>query len=152
MIFRQIDEIRSGRKTQTRRAKRPDDVGTVADIPDLPHHFKRDGVHIAIPQGRLHEVRILSVERNGRTLYEVGKTYAMVPKRGAKAVGRILITAIREERIADISEADAIAEGVENTDAYCALWQSINGKTRYRWENNPEVWVYDFVYVTPSAG
>jgi hypothetical protein len=61
---------------------------------------------------------------------------------------RIRITAIGRERLQDITEADAKAEGVESVEAYKALWQSINTKKGTRWEDNPEVWVLSFKVVT----
>lgn len=73
------------------------------------------------------------------------------------------ITAIRVERLQDISEADARAEGISDggclncgepepcgceepapdaRDAFCRLWQSINGEQS--WHENPWVWVVEF--------
>jgi len=76
------------------------------------------------------------------------------------------ITGVRVERLQDISEGDAIAEGVEELDGhfneaeYCAiakkigccigdskpvyaqLWESLNGKGS--WDLNPFVWVIEF--------
>ncbi|SOD42428.1 hypothetical protein [Nitrosovibrio sp. Nv4] len=67
------------------------------------------------------------------------------------------ITDIRVERLQDISEEDAIAEGVQITDewtgcaedlngshvqAYRHLWESINGAGS--WDANPWVWVVEF--------
>ena len=58
------------------------------------------------------------------------------------------ITGVRVERLNDISERDAIAEGVER-DAICGpcswyqmLWENINGKGS--WVKNPWVWVVEF--------
>jgi len=73
------------------------------------------------------------------------------------------VTGVRVERLQDISEADAIAEGIEpaaagfwrlygrdtNGDmdrsprvAYRSLWESINGPGS--WDANPWVWVVEF--------
>lgn len=65
------------------------------------------------------------------------------------------ITAVRVERLQDISEADAQAEGVHpcgNHDfdgwpknhviAFCKLWEAINGSGS--WECNDWVWVIEF--------
>lgn len=62
------------------------------------------------------------------------------------------ITGVRVERLNDISDADAIAEGVESLPMatrqatpkldYRYLWESINGVGS--WEANPYVWVVSF--------
>lgn len=78
------------------------------------------------------------------------------------------ITAVRVERLQDISEADARAEGISDggclncgepepcgceepaadaRDAFCRLWQSINGEQS--WHENPWVWVIEFKRVQP---
>lgn len=55
---------------------------------------------------------------------------------------------VRVERLQDISEADAAAEGVHTDpacpayDAYQALWEQINGPDS--WDANPFVWVVTF--------
>ena len=79
------------------------------------------------------------------------------------------ITDVRIERLNDISEKDAIAEGIESIqlsgnegnwwnnyqakdiqsgyscpiNSFKSLWQSINAKTQ-PWESNPWVWVVEF--------
>jgi hypothetical protein len=65
------------------------------------------------------------------------------------------VTDVRVERLQDISEADAKAEGCgpatayphQYRDAYAALWEQINGPGS--WAANPWVWVVEFKRVTP---
>lgn len=74
------------------------------------------------------------------------------------------ITGVRVERLQDISEADALAEGVMQQPggwfssaewqsatsaraAYALLWESINGTGS--WDANPWVWVIDFRRIKP---
>ena len=59
------------------------------------------------------------------------------------------ITEVRVERLQDISEDDARAEGVEYEDcwttyrqAFEGLWCKINGSGS--WDANPWVWVIEF--------
>lgn len=70
------------------------------------------------------------------------------------------VTAVRVERLQDISEEQAIAEGIDVHQqgffgngcvtakaAFRELWWSINGEGD--WEANPWVWVVEFKRVTP---
>lgn len=62
------------------------------------------------------------------------------------------ITGVRVERLQDISEADAIAEGGTkhfNIDWFGPLWASIYGVDS--WNANPWVWVIEFRRVVDSA-
>ncbi len=65
------------------------------------------------------------------------------------------ITEVRVERLQDISEADAAAEGVTTDpacpayDAYAALWDEINGAGA--WEANPWVWAVSFKRIQEAA-
>jgi hypothetical protein len=61
------------------------------------------------------------------------------------------VTNASVERLHDISEEDAIAEGCQcagvpgsltSREAYAKLWEAINGKGS--WETNPWVWVIEF--------
>lgn len=85
-----------------------------------------------------------------------------MPKEAARIF--LKVTNVRCERLNDITEADAIAEGIEKTSiapfvhryknylvkqkltspisSFKTLWMKINGLES--WEENPYVWVYDF--------
>ncbi|MFT3992423.1 MAG: hypothetical protein QM680_13545, partial [Luteolibacter sp.] len=59
------------------------------------------------------------------------------------------IISIRVERLNEISDGDALAEGVEQSgdwpnpvDEFRVLWESINGAGS--WDENPWVWVLEF--------
>jgi len=71
------------------------------------------------------------------------------------------VTGVRVERLQDISEEDAQAEGAEpklctgypyhnppstHTNGFCQLWESINGPGS--WDANPWVWVVEFRRLT----
>ncbi|MBK5202119.1 MAG: hypothetical protein JJE45_00155 [Prolixibacteraceae bacterium] len=64
---------------------------------------------------------------------------------------KLEITGIRVERVQDISNKDALDEGIdmnktpciEPTNAFAILWDSINLK-RASWNSNPWVWVIEF--------
>ena len=121
MIFKQITEIFNGDKTQTRR-------------------IVKDGEWLAPWDDTTQAI----LAGDGRLRKLEGRDYAIVPKRGQKQVGRYVITAIRKERLQDITEADALAEGVASVEEYKALWNRINDRPGLRWDDNPEVWVISF--------
>lgn len=105
--------------------------------------------------------------------YDIWKPSIFMPRWASRIT--LEITAVRVERVQDISEADARAEGIHEFDlgvngkvygtnpcagrdvsgtaveGYAILWDSINAKRGYPWNSNPWVWVLEFqrVEATP---
>jgi hypothetical protein len=133
--------VTSGQKTQTRRLVQEGDYAVVDETdPNQP---------------------ILKVIRTAdagvpKPLYEVGKTYSVQPGLARKTVGNIIITAIRRERLQDLTEAEALKElpltsleeGVSDAQwalkTFMGTWNILNSDPGERWEDNPEVWVLEF--------
>lgn len=208
MIFEQIDEILTGRKTQTRRVCKPGEM--FCDSPFRYTDKNEDGIKFLNPgvykvtwfdgqesfddgDGECKDLRMVYGLGFQRSSWGPGDkwpaTYAVQPKRGQPAVwwleedgevghsmpyvetsfggrqditaylksrgfrpARIRITAIRRERLQDITEEDARAEGVDSVAEYRELWESINGKTKgARWADNPDVFVLTFELVKEGA-
>lgn len=118
MIFQHtLEKVLAGDKWQTRRL------------------YVKGDTSIGHPFGG-----VASVFRNGRLLYQVGKTYAVQPHRGKPSVGRIRITGIRWEHVCDINIEDAIAEGFDYVEVFLTTWTKIHGRSSIY----AKVWVIEF--------
>ncbi len=78
-----------------------------------------------------------------------------------RAASRIMleVTEVRVQRLQDISEEDAIAEGIPKDDwfglltvkrDFQELWNAINEKRGYGWDSNPWVWAVSFEVLLPT--
>ena len=141
MLFQDTwKQVVSGQKTQTRRPVLEGDYATVdEDNPARPITQVVRTADAGVP----------------KVLYEVGKIYSVQPGVAKKTVGNIRLTAIRRERLHDLSEADALKEFPVTSEgdiagAETALknfkesWNTLYSKSGPRWEDNPEVWVLEF--------
>ncbi len=114
------------------------------------------------------------LNKNGEEKYVPWKPSLFMPKSACRLF--LKVTNVRVERLNDISESDAICEGIESIgknpefggvtysgeffenygktgysflkpiESYKSLWEKINGKDS--WEENPFVWVYEFEVLT----
>jgi uncharacterized protein YhfF len=75
------------------------------------------------------------VENGEPCRYRPGKHYAVQPGRGQAAVCRIAIESVRQERVGDITFADARAEGFQTTEEFKAYWVAIHDKAWLAVEN-----------------
>jgi hypothetical protein len=114
---------------------------------------------ICLPEGVAKHITCeLCEDRDG---YIKWRSPRFMPKEAARIF--LLVTNVRVERVQDITEEDAIAEGVlwerarkinqlETSDSiydnakalFMRLWDSINAKRGYGWDKNPWVWVVKF--------
>jgi hypothetical protein len=163
-----VRALLDGRKTQTRRiCKEPVvDGGTATGC-----KFGTVGDHLWIKEtfcrpeyasGPIYRADIPGPESNAR-IYEdedctcevKWKPSIFMPRCASRIT--LEITGVRVERLQDISEDDAIAEGVNGDECqdfdqplpsmcYQALWESINGSGS--WQANPYVWVITFKKVS----
>jgi hypothetical protein len=104
------------------------------------------------------------VRRSDRMHWANGRTYAIQPGRGKKSVGRIKLTSIACERVIDITDEDAMLEGVLwGPDGYTFRfkgkeWRGVTANEAFRigWKHlypksdlNELVWVLTFERVSP---
>ncbi len=163
MIFKSglCDKVLSGEKTQTRRVKKEGEYFVGGPF-----------TRVMVEKQNLYKM--------SRIKWMTGRTYAVQPGRGEKAVGRIKLLAIREEPLQNISDDDAKQEGIKGyvmqgsgggsnpqmvypafldkdggfpraSQAFEALWDSINKKPGTRWVDNPTVWTLTFQCIAEST-
>jgi len=142
MSAESVQAILDGRKTQTRRVVRPqpfeiDSFGNpLWGEPKKDLGYRYDKRHNPYNKGNILRIKI------GNKITDI----------------TLGITNIRVERLHDITESDAVAEGCYITDndlisccnydcskhKYQLLWDKLNAKRGYSWDSNPFVWVIEF--------
>lgn len=196
-----IRAILEGRKTQTRRiVKRPSNVSDDAipeplldgnmfwKLPDYnvgnsqkcPYGEVGDRLWVRetwlqSPVSNQYWYRADKGEEDFAAIYNYRWKPSIHMPRAASRI-TIEIVGIRLERLQDISEQDAIAEGISSIDdggeilylanspsserqtrysssvaAFRKLWDSINRDRGYSWDSNPFVWVVEFKKLGASS-
>lgn len=175
-----VRALLAGTKTQTRPAAKLTHAGHVKEprghrrwhpgdpdaVAACPYGKPGDRLwvretHCAFDAGRVHYRADHAHNPAGDKAHGIKWTPAIHMPRWASRI-TLEITGVRVERLQEISEADAIAEGVPNQTRltghdkesgcqwgpaepvaeYCQLWESINGPGS--WAANPWVWVLEF--------
>lgn len=180
-----VNAILEGRKTQTRRIVKPQPASMDALWPDDSAHTSwREVVERqdeAVKQGwckhgkpgdRLwvretflnnaldgyEPVYFYRADDPDKPADKKWKPSIFMPRIASRIT--LKIESVRVERLQEISDDDAIAEGMESYESnenmrypheqFMVLWNKINGKTR-DWKSNPWLWVISFS-VTQQKG
>jgi len=161
-----VRAILDGRKTMTRRIVKKHpliEAGFTIDFINDPGNAGLCPYGQSGDQLWVKEAWKSSLSKNGAEIfyktYPVGQGGGFIPgpwkpsvfmPRWASRV-TLEITDIRIERLQDISEDDAEAEGAHGytnaaspIDFFICLWNSLNKKCDFGWETNPWVWVISF--------
>lgn len=173
-----VQAILKGRKTQTRRIIKPQPLRQLFDVnmgywSEEPADLKQPYIKSKYKVGDIMWVREtfaikkpIDAEQDWESFGYKSDGYELMPDEKwkpsifmPKEACRIFLEVkhVRVERLMDISEDDAIREGIANgayavspVSSFRKLWQSINGKDS--WDKNPWVWVYEFKRVDRPSG
>lgn len=77
--------------------------------------------------------------------YREGRDYAVQPGRGKPSSFRILILAVEDQALGDLTYRDARAEGFKTRDEFQAYWRSLYDG---RWDPGQPVWAIRFRLLT----
>ena len=121
MIFQHTwQQVLSGQKTQTRRLARDNDRLWTVEVEDRE------------PEKVLW--------RGTRVKWRTGRSYAVQPGRGKRAMARIRLLDIRYQLLGHVTEVEARAEGFSCLDEFERTWTTIHG----RFNTEQPVWALEF--------
>lgn len=169
-----VRAILEGKKTQTRRVLNRDKLynGFAFDDPRIARAcpYGQPGDKLWVRESmKIHPDGVWHYSADDATVYckpehesdmiiwahhkETGHCPSIFMPRWASRI-TLEVTGVRVERLHDISEDDAIAEGMEvvpigastwsDRHSFMILWNRINGARGYSWESNCWVWVVEF--------
>lgn len=152
MIFKQIPEIVSGTKTETRRIVKPGEGGCT-DGPEQPYYVYTESRRLKWLVGRDYAVQPGRGKRGALWIPSTGEWYCdddsfpFGTPRWEKL--RIKILSIHREPLQAITRDGAWLEGITGASSrpitdYRKLWDSINKLPGTRWKDDPQVWVIEF--------
>lgn len=174
-----VRAILEGKKTQTRRVLKlprwahPEDTGD--DLPEVCHIKSGCLVEIPCPyglpgdrlwvretwqetagDGDVAHVQYRATEKSALSYLAAGWRPSIFMPRAFSRID-LEITAVRVERVQEITGNDVIAEGIEfpngtnpqtawrdRWEPFRCVWDQINAKRGYPWSSNPWVWVVEF--------
>ncbi|MDB9514790.1 hypothetical protein PN499_26660 [Kamptonema animale CS-326] len=127
-----VSAIRGKLKTQTRRIEKigkPCPAGKKGDRLWVRETFRNIGDYI-----------VYAADFSEPSNWKPWTPSIFMPRYASRLT--LEVTDIRLERLQDITEEDAIAEGCLDVKDFEALWLSINGHNS--WDKNPSVWAIKF--------
>lgn len=134
MIFQHTwEKVLSGEKTQTRRIVKPH---------DYINRWHLNGDDDCTINEILTPRKKPTKYETSRNVYLLGKTYAVQPGRGQKAIAHIEITDIRHEDVRCISDEDARAEGFDSPLDFLAKWTQMHDR-QMQFDRDDENWADD---------
>jgi len=163
-----VQAILEGRKTQTRRIVKPQPLIGPCRSCLLMSPLGMPGEHIWVKEtwAETHNAKRTTayVYRSDDPEIKVKRwrSAMFMPRRASRI--NLEITDIRMERLQDVTDSDAKAEGIylhsshglynadhtkmwggrTRVEGYRALWDSLNEKRGFGWNKNPWVWVITF--------
>jgi len=156
-----VRAILEGRKTQTRRIVKPQplrDRGVMAfndgEHPQMRCPYGKPGDRLWVRETWCPDVEpyTFRYKADGDEPLERWRPSIHIPRWASRIT--LEVVSVRVERLQNISEDDALAEGItlvergtSPVDQFNKLWESINGPGS--WEANPWVWVVEFKRIEP---